>query len=145
MAFLESLLPDVSPAVLGWVSTVSILTFIASLILVPIIAVRLPANYFDQARRSKARLRRTHPAVYMAVRALKNVLAVILVLGGVMMLVLPGQGLLTILIGIGVSDFPGKYRLERRLIAVPGILGAINWIRARANVEPLAAPDAPAL
>lgn len=142
MESLESLLPNVSPALLGWVSTISILTFIASLVLVPIIAVRIPANYFDEAHRGEARLRRTRPAVYMAVRAFKNVLAVILVLGGVMMLVLPGQGLLTILIGIGVSDFPGKYRLERRLIAIPGILTAINWIRAKANVEPLAVPDA---
>ena len=57
-----------------------------------------------------------------------------------LMLVLPGQGLLTILIGIGISDFPGKYKLERRLVSVPGILGAINWIRGKARVEPLRPP-----
>lgn len=142
MSSLESLLPNVSPAVLGWVSTVSILTFIVSLVLVPIIAVRIPTHYFNETHRAKVRLRRTHPVVYTAVRVLKNLLAVILVAGGIMMLVLPGQGLLTILIGVGVSDFPGKYRLERNLIAIPGILTAINWIRAKASVEPLKPPEA---
>ena len=144
MSALETLLPDISPELLGWVSTVSILTFLASLVLVPVIAVRIPTHYFDETRRGKARLRRTHPAVYLVVRIMKNLLAVILVVGGIMMLVLPGQGLLTILIGVGVSDFPGKYRLERRLIAVPGILTAINWIRDKAGVEPLTPPQSAA-
>lgn len=137
---LETLLPDVPPAVLGWVSALSALTFIGSLIAVPIIVTRIRADYFEDPYRHEPGLQRGHPAVYVTVRVLKNLLAVILVAGGVLMLVLPGQGLLTILIGVGVSDFPGKFRLERRLVALPGILAGINWIRRKAHVEPLRPP-----
>lgn len=138
---MESFLPDVPPVILAWVSSLSILTFVASLVLVPVIVVRIPSNYFDESRRAPAKLRRMHPLVYVLVRVFKNLLAVILVAGGIMMLVLPGQGLLTILIGLGVSDFPGKYRAERQLIGMPGVLAAINWIRSKANVEPLHPPE----
>jgi len=53
------------------------------------------------------------------------------------MLVLPGQGLLTILFGIALLDFPGKYRLERRIVSYPKVLNSINWIRKKANKKPL--------
>ena len=53
---------------------------------------------------------------------------------------LPGQGLLTLLIGLMLTDFPGKYRLEKRLIAQPGVLKAVNWLRARAGHPPLEPP-----
>ena len=58
------------------------------------------------------------------------------------MLVVPGQGLLTILIGVMLTDFPGKYALERRLISQPSIFNAINWIRDKAGKEPLKRPGA---
>jgi hypothetical protein len=137
---LDAWLPGVPPAVLGWISALSILTFFGSLIAVPVIVTRIPADYFEASRRHEARLHKLHPIVYLTVRILKNLLAVALVVGGIMMLVLPGQGLLTILIGVGVSDFPGKYRVERRLVRLPGILTAINWIRAKAHVELLRPP-----
>lgn len=136
----ENLIPDIPPAVLGWVTGLSFVTFIGSLILVPIIVVRIPADYFDNTRRREPVLHRMHPAVYFGVRILKNLLAVVLIAGGILMIVLPGQGILTILIGIGISDFPGKYRLERKLVSLPGILTAINWIRKKAKVEPLRPP-----
>ena len=137
---LDEIWSIIPPAVLGWITTLSVATFVASLVAVPVIVSRIPADYFDSNRRHEPRIRRLHPLLYLLVRVVKNLLAVVLILGGILMLVLPGQGLLTILIGIGVSDFPGKYRLERRLVALPGILTAINWIRAKANVEPLRAP-----
>lgn len=129
-----------SPAVLGWISLLSALTFVVSLMVVPLIAVRIPPDYFDSKRRHRSALRRLHPALFMVAFTLKNALAVILVAGGIIMLVLPGQGILTILIGIAVSNFPGKYRLERRLVSLPGVLAAINWIRGKARVEPLRKP-----
>jgi hypothetical protein len=137
---IENLISDIPPGVLGWVTGLSIATFIGSLIVVPIIAARIPADYFDDTRRREAVLHRMHPVIYFAVRILKNMLAVVLIAGGILMLVLPGQGILTILIGIGISDFPGKYRLERKLVCLPGILTAINWIRSKAKIEPLRPP-----
>ena len=58
-------------------------------------------------------------------------------LAGLAMLVLPGQGLLTILIGLMLLDFPGKRRLERRIVARPAILAMLNRMRARRGRDPL--------
>ena len=57
------------------------------------------------------------------------------------MLILPGQGLLTIVIGIFVADFPGKQTLERRLVANNKVFRAINWIRAKKGVAALSYPE----
>lgn len=52
------------------------------------------------------------------------------------MLVLPGQGLLTLLVGVGLLDFPGKRHIELRVVRNHHVLNAINWIRARTNQAP---------
>ena len=67
----------------------------------------------------------------------KNVLGAVLMIAGVAMLVLPGQGLLTMVLGFLLIDFPGKYRLERWLVARPMVHRPLNWIRRRAGREPL--------
>jgi hypothetical protein len=56
------------------------------------------------------------------------------------MLLLPGQGILTILIGLMLLDFPGKRRLERRLVQQPSVWRAINWMRAKAHQPALELP-----
>lgn len=53
------------------------------------------------------------------------------------MLVLPGQGLFTIFIGLILSNYPGKYKLERKLISIPSILKMVNWLRRKSNKPPL--------
>jgi hypothetical protein len=64
----------------------------------------------------------------------------LIVFVGVAMLLLPGQGILTILIGLMLIDFPGKRRLERRLVQQPSVWRAINWMRAKAHQPPLEMP-----
>lgn len=131
---------DQNGLMLGWLGVLSLVMFFGSLIAIPILIARIPANYFVDEQRRPSRTRRFHPAVYAMLIVSKNVLGVILILGGIAMLVLPGQGLLTILIGISLSDFPGKYGLERRLVSQPGVFGAINWLRERAGKAPLVHP-----
>ena len=53
------------------------------------------------------------------------------------MLVLPGQGLITIFIGLMLSNYPGKYKIEKKIIATPKILKSINWLRKKSNEPPL--------
>ena len=72
--------------------------------------------------------------------ALVAAAAVVLVLAGLIMLVVPGQGLLTLAVGLVLVDFPGKYRLERWLVTRPPVWRAINWLRKRAGREPLERP-----
>jgi hypothetical protein len=52
------------------------------------------------------------------------------------MLFTPGQGILTILAGLLLMNFPGKYRLERWLVQRPGVLSSLNWLRTRRGKAP---------
>ena len=63
-------------------------------------------------------------------------------ISGIALLALPGQGLLTILIGLALMNFPGKRALELWLIRLPMVLRAVNWIRKRGGREPLQVPPA---
>lgn len=113
--------------------TFSVVTFLLSLILIPWLIIRLPEDYFSGRKRHESNLQQQHPLVYWSIRVGKNLLSALLVAAGIIMLVLPGQGLLSILIGISIGDFPGKYRLERFVISRPGVLKSINWIRKKAK------------
>jgi hypothetical protein len=115
---------------------VSVAFFIGTLIAIPIILVRLPADYFDE-RRPRHWLKNWHPVTRVTAYALKNVVGVIFLLAGIAMLVLPGQGILTMLIGVSLMDFPGKRDLERKLITRPAVLRTINKIRAKFHRPPL--------
>jgi hypothetical protein len=68
---------------------------------------------------------------------IKNIIGYALILGGLLMLVLPGQGLFTIFIGLILSNYPGKYKLERKLISIPSIFKMVNWLRDKSNKPPL--------
>jgi len=113
----------------------SVVLSVASLVVVPWLIARLPADYF--AHRHREHPPPAHPAWRMTVLVVKNVLGVVLILAGIAMLVLPGQGILSILAGIMLMDFPGKYHLERRIVGQHTVLAALNWIRARADKPPL--------
>lgn len=124
-------------ALFWWLASASAVSFVVSLVVVPMLVARVPADYFAHTRRPSAALG-TRPAwVRIALRIGKNVLGVLLMFGGLAMLVLPGQGLLTLLVGFVLVDLPGKYRLERWLVTRPRIASGINWLRLRAGREPL--------
>ena len=118
----------------------SVVFFLGSLIVIPILLVRLPVDYFDDDRP-----RRWFPDMAMPLRAtvliLKNLIGIVLVVAGLAMLILPGQGALTILIGLSLVDFPGKRKLERRIIGQPVILRMINSIRMKYGKPPLVMRD----
>jgi hypothetical protein len=113
----------------------SLFSFVLSLLVIPMIIVRLPANYFESDRRLPAG--RQHPILRVTLKLLKNLLGSLLVLLGCLLLVLPGQGLLTLLLGLGLVDFPGKLKLQRRLLRQDRVLHSINWLRRRHGRAPL--------
>jgi hypothetical protein len=118
----------------------SVVVFFASLITLPILLSRLPEDYFTDPGRHQSRFKHLHPALYLGTRVVKNLIGWMLVLAGLAMLVLPGQGILTILMGLVLSDFPGKFTLERRLACNRRILDGINWLRQRSGHPPLLSP-----
>ncbi|MBW8868902.1 MAG: hypothetical protein JF610_16495 [Acidobacteria bacterium] len=114
----------------------SVVGFVGSLVTIPWILVRLPENYFDM-RVPRVFLPRANPAARAIAIVAKNLVGIVLLLAGIAMLVLPGQGVLTILIGVSLMDFPKKRLLEAKLIGQPLVFSGINRLRARFNKPPL--------
>ncbi len=120
-----------------WFAAASVLVFLASLAIVPMIIVRIPQDYFIPDKRKHVPWVAQHPAVRIVLVFAKNIAGGLFVVTGVAMLVLPGQGIVTILIGVMLLDFPGKFRLERWIVAHRAVWKTINWIRGRAGRPPL--------
>ena len=108
--------------------SVSVLSFIVSILFCTLVIAYLPSDYFLPTGQSS---RIKHPVLRIGLKFLKNLFAVLLVIVGIIQIPLPGQGVLTILIGIIISDLPGKRRVERRIIRLPAILATANGIRSR--------------
>jgi MFS family permease len=123
---------------LVWVGWLSIVMLIVSAALIPVLVSRIPENYFATRPRQTGR---EYSWRSLAVSCARNLFALLLLLAGLLMLVLPGQGLITILIALFVADLPGKQKLERRLMSHPKLLSSINWLRAQRGVVPLSPPN----
>ena len=131
----------VSTEMLIWLTALSMVFFVGTLIAIPFILVRLPADYFD-IRVPRTWMEDHHPVLRLFGHIVKNVVGAIFVFAGFLMLFLPGQGILTMLIGISMLDFPGKRKIEATLIGQPTVLSVINGMRQKFNKPPLRlAPD----
>jgi hypothetical protein len=128
---------------LGWLAAIAAVVLLIGLLALPAIVVQLPQDYFVRDRRIPVRRVRRHPVLWWMVAILKNVLGLVLVVAGIAMLVLPGQGLLTILMGLGLVNFPGKYALERWIFGRPAVASTLNRLRSAAGRPPLTIPDRP--
>ena len=122
-------------------SAVSVGAVILALVGVPWVVTRLPANYFSQPRRQTWRESDGEPLFAVFIGLLKNLVGAVLVVLGLVMLVTPGQGLLTLLAGLLLMNFPGKYQLERWLVMRPGVLKTLNWLRRRHGQAPFVTPS----
>jgi len=111
---------------------VFVITFLVNLGIVSLILVKIPANYFKMNHKTRF-WSGPKPALHAAKFIAKNILGFLLVALGIVLSIpgVPGQGLLTILLGIMLLDFPGKSTLERKLLGRPEIVKAINRLRAR--------------
>jgi hypothetical protein len=116
----------------------SVVTFVGSILVVTYVLVRLPANYFHSSH-AREFLTERHPVLRAVGIFAKNLLGLVLVAAGVVMSLpgVPGQGVLTILLGVMLLDFPGKRALEARIVGRPRVYRAINALRARFDKPPL--------
>lgn len=139
LTFIEHLFDTIwgNETMLLMLGLVSLFSFIASLFLIPFLIVRIPVDYFAENKRHPSPWAEHHIVIRWTVLLLKNLFGVLFVLLGLAMLVLPGQGLLTLLIGILLLNFPGKYRFERWLIQKPSVYKGVAWLRKRAGREQL--------
>ena len=132
----------VSTETLVALTVLSIVFFVGSLIAIPFILVRLPTDFFD-IRVPRPWMEDHHPVLRVMGHLVKNLVGAIFLFAGFLMLFLPGQGILTMLIGVSMLDFPGKRKVEAKLIGQPAVLHAINGMREKFGKPPLIiAPDA---
>jgi hypothetical protein len=115
-----------------------VVSFAVSLGVISFILVKVPSTYFQQSHPREFWVER-HPAIRWAGVIAKNLLGVVLVLLGILMSIpgVPGQGILTILLGIMLLDFPGKRALEYKIVSRPVVLERINRLRHRFSKAPL--------
>lgn len=109
-----------------------LITFSSSLAIVSFIMVKIPADYFKPDN-PRAVMPNRHQAIRSLAILARNLLGAFLVLLGIVMSLpgVPGQGLLTILLGIMLLDFPGKRTLEYKLVSKPKVRDAINKLRRK--------------
>lgn len=123
-----------APLLLG----VSLAMLVATLVVFPFVIARLPRQYFTEESRPRPLSR--HLIVHLLLMTLKNVLGLALVVTGILLLFLPGQGLLTLIIGLTIMNYPGKFVIERWLVRRPRVLPTLNWLRLRFGVPPFEDP-----
>ena len=123
--------------ILGLIAGLSLVMFIFSLLSLPFLVSLIPADYFQYPEPYKVHHAFKHPVIRLIIISIKNILGWILISAGFAMLVLPGQGLITLVMGTLLINFPGKRKLERKLVSKRSILHAINWLRSKRGKEPL--------
>ena len=140
---------SVSEKIISWSSmnsdllfllgSLSIFILIISVFMMVLIISFLPEDYFKSENRNliSSVQNSRYPLLKLLVLITKNFFGVLLLLSGILMLVLPGQGILTIITGLVFMDYPGKYKFERKLLRQKGVINSINWIRSRLSKPPL--------
>ena len=133
---LSSVQQYISTETLVTLTALSVVFFVGSLIAIPFILVRLPTDFFD-TRVPRRWMEDHHPVLRLLGHLVKNVVGAIFLFAGFLMLFLPGQGILTMLIGVTMLDFPGKRKMEAKMIGQPAVLGTINNMRQKFGKPPL--------
>jgi hypothetical protein len=110
---------------------------VGGLAITGLVLVRLPADYFSEAA-IRCFWGHRHALIRAAGLILENLLGALVVAFGVVLSLpaAPGPGLLTIVLGMMLLDFPGKRCFERWLVSRPAIFGLINRVRRRYGKPP---------
>lgn len=119
---------------LTWISFLSAGMFVVSLALVPWLVARAPSDYFVRAPSEHRR------GASLIKKALLNLLGAVMLIAGLLMLVLPGQGLLMVLLALSLLDVPGKRTLIQRIVQRPTVWRALSYLRERAHKDPFQRP-----
>ena len=131
-------LPDWTWRNVGLGVLIVVVTFVVATGLVSFVVVKLPATYFHPDH-DRDVLKDKPPVIRWAGIIGKNLAGVLLILLGVLMSLpgIPGPGLVTILFGVMLVDFPGRRRLEHKIVSQPRVLKTINNLRRRFGKKPI--------
>ncbi|MBL8734778.1 MAG: hypothetical protein JNN13_20545 [Planctomycetes bacterium] len=118
---------------LGWMFVGSIASAVLMAALLPVVVLRLPVDYFAPSRQVSQQ-RRSLGAWFLL--GIKNLIGAVFLVVGLIMVILPGQGILTMFVGLLLVDLPGKRGLERRMVSWPVIRGYLDRLRRRHDKPP---------
>lgn len=106
--------------------------FFLSQVVLPMVIVALPADYFCRPMKASAAFRGI-AVLHWVTKIMKNVAGAVTILLGLPLALpgIPGSGLVLMVVGIALLDFPGKRQLQYRLISYPRVLRSINLLRSR--------------
>ncbi len=119
----------------------SVLFFLIGIILVPYVILKIPHDYFSYSSKKEYFSRKRDIAVYYMKMTLRNAAALLLFFLGIILLVVPGQGLLTILLAFLLADIPGKYKIEKYLIKNKKIYNLLNRFRRKHGKKSFILPE----
>lgn len=122
------------------IGTLSLFAFVVTLVAIPMLVIHIPADYFTREKRNSNDSPRKHSLLHLVGLILRNLIGIVFIVAGIAMLMLPGQGIITLLIGLMLLNFPGKLALERRIIEHQSVLRAMNWMRCKAQKPELELP-----
>jgi hypothetical protein len=122
-----------------WLAPISLITFVVSLVVIPLIISKLSINCFIDVSRKKDREKLSGAALGLLL--FRNIGGMFFLTAGFAMLFLPGQGLLTILMGLLLLSFPGKRTMINYLIGNPSVQHSLDWIRKKSGQPPFAWPE----
>ena len=130
----------ISKETLLWVSSVSGVGLLVVATVTPWLIVRMPEDFFSNPQRYNW-LDRKPASIRVPIRILKNLLAIVLVIVGVIMFLTPASGLFPILLGIVLADVPGKLKLQRWILCRKTIRKSMNWLRRKFHRRPVQMPS----
>jgi archaellum biogenesis protein FlaJ (TadC family) len=131
----EQILQFVQAEWFWWLSLISLVMFVGGLIALRFIVIYLPADFLVAERNPLSQ--KINPVVYVLLVILRNVVGLVILLAGVIMLFTPGQGVLSIVVGLMLMTFPGKRALILRLVRISSVHKGLNTLRARYNKPPI--------
>lgn len=118
----------------GWIAAVSGMMFLVSLWLVTWFIIRVPEGYFITEGPA---VHHSNRVLHYFILLLRNGIGFFLLAAGMAMLVLPGQGVITMIMGVSLISLPGKHRLLNWILQRQRVRQTLNWIRQKAGKEAL--------
>lgn len=113
-----------------WLAVISL----PALIFVVLFVIQLPEGHFDaKSFRVSFSALSTSDKIKLI---LKNIFGLLILGLGILLLFLPGQGMITILIGIMLLDIPCMRSLEAKIIRQPKIFENVNRLRVYFRKKP---------
>lgn len=127
-------------AVFRAVALGSLAFFLLTPILAPAAIVLMAPDALVRHRIRLRDRRKSLAVLYLAWHLIKNVLGIGLMGLGFLLLFMPGQGLLTIFIGVLLTDLPGRRKMLIRLLGSGKIRPVVDRLRERYRREALIWP-----